>query len=389
MKIACFDCASGISGDMTVGAFIDAGLSIATLRKRLRLLGIGGYRIAASRTSRSGITGTKFDVLIARRHAHDHTTFAGIRKCIDGSRLPRPVKDLALDIFTNLARAEGRIHGVIPEKVTFHEVGAIDSIIDIVASAIAVIELGIERSYCLNLSLGMGNVRSQHGRLPLPAPAVLELLKDKPLRFTDLEYELVTPTGAAILTTLVRDFRDRPRGAFSAVGYGAGSVDIPGSANMLRVLIGESSSAALDHDEVIVLETNIDDMNPVAYEYILEKLFNAGALDAYLTPVYMKKTRPGILLTVIAPETLAGVCAQAIMRETTSSGVRYYRVARDKMRRSFRNIVTKYGTVKVKVNTGPEGVVTVSPEYEDCKALALKAGVPFRKLFDEVKKKIC
>ncbi len=387
MKIAYFDCFNGISGDMAVGAFLDAGLKLSTLKKNLRRINLKGYRVEAAKASRCGITGTKFNVLITGGNPHRHTTHRHIRRLLKDSGLDKKAKSLALSIFGSLAAAEARIHGVKEDNVRFHEVGAIDSIVDIAAASIAVTELGLEKFYCLNLRLGTGNVKCRHGELPLPAPAALEMLKGKPVKFSDLEHELVTPTGAAILTTLVEDFDARPDINTEVIGYGAGSMDFKATPNLLRILIGAPEEGSLANDEIVILETNIDDMNPVSYEYLVEKLFMAGALDVYMTPIYMKKTRPAVLLTVLAKEELSHKLMILLMQETTTSGVRYHKAQRGKLDRVIKTVKTRYGNIRVKINTGSSGIRIVSPEYEDCKNLALKTGIPFKIIFTDAQNK--
>lgn len=388
MKIAYLDCFSGISGDMTVGAFLDAGLKLSLLRKRLAALKLTGYRIDAGKTIRGMIKGTKFNVIVTQKRALKRVTLPDIRNLINQSRLRKPVKELSVSIFERLAEAESKIHGVKKEQVHFHEVGAIDSIVDIVSTAIAVDELGVERFYCLNIRCGKGLVNTLHGNIPLPPPAVLEMLKNTPATFSDIEFELVTPTGAAILTTLVKDFKLKPEIQIESIGYGAGSFDLEGTPNLLRVIAGASENAVLAQDEIVVIETNIDDMNPVFYEYLIERLFEEGALDVYITPVYMKKTRPAVLLTVLANGHLLDKLAKLIMRETTSSGVRYYKAQRKKLDRITKTVRTKYGSVRVKVNYGPEGIKTVSPEYEDCKRAARKTKAALKAVFDAARDKL-
>lgn len=378
MKIAYFDCSSGISGDMTVGAFLDAGLKPSLLKKRLGLLNISGYKIGAFKESRNGIFGTRFDVKISKNRHFKKSSYRDIKKLIDNSRLDANTKAVSISIFETLAAAEAKVHNKPKADVHFHEVGDLDSIIDVVSTAIAVVELDIREFYCLHL------------KLALPAPAVLEMLKTRPVSFADIDYELVTPTGAAILTTLVKDFNLKPEINIETVGHGVGTFRIKEIPNLLRVIIGNSmkKDITLNQDEIIVIETNIDDMSPVLYEYLLERLFEKGALDAYLTSVYMKKTRPGTLLTVLAKEYLLDTLVKVIMKETTSSGIRYYRAQRKILDRSIKILKTKYGPVSVKVNSGPNGIRTISPEYEDCKALAKKTEVPFKVIFDEARKKI-
>jgi len=387
-RIAYFDCFSGISGDMTVAAFLDAGLKLPTLKKRLRLLNIGGYTIDAYKESRNGIQGTKFDVKIDDKRRFKKSTLKDIKKIINKSRLSLAVKSGSLSIFDTLAAAEAKVHDRPKQDIHFHEVGDLDSVIDIVSAAIAIEEFGIKEFYCLNLKLGKGNIASMHGAFPLPAPAALEMLKHKPVSFSDIEYELVTPTGAAILTALVKDFYARPGLDIEKVGYGAGAFSIKECPNLLRIMIGEARQEAFGEDEVFVIETNIDDMSPVYYEYLFEALFEKGALDVYLTSVYMKKTRPGALLTVLSREGELDTLAGVIMRETTSSGIRYYKAGRKILERHVKIVKTEYGPIRAKINSGPGSIKTVSPEYEDCRKAAKKSGLPLKVIFDEVKKKL-
>lgn len=387
MKIAYFDCLSGISGDMTVAAFLDAGLGLPTLKKGLKRLGLKGYDISSRKVTKSGLSGTKFDVRIKERRRPLCVTYKDVRSLINKSRLANEVKKIAQLIFEKLAKAEAKVHNEHREKIHFHEIGDIDSIVDIVSTAIAVTEMGIERFYCLNLNLGIGNISSRHGVLPLPAPAVLEMLKGKPVSFLNADYELVTPTGAAILTALVEDFTERPAINPVRIGYGAGTFSPKEMPNLLRVILGDSSQTDFLCDTVCVMETNIDDASPLVYEYLIERLFEEGALDAYLTPIYMKKARPAVVLTVLTKGQLLDKLAALIMRETTTSGIRYYTAERRKLDRIIKTVDTKYGRVRVKVNTGPVGIRTVSPEYEDCKRIARAAKVPLKRIFDECVKR--
>lgn len=393
MKIAYLDCFSGISGDMTVAAFLDAGLKLSVLKKRLGLLNLKGYSLRVFKKSCGGITGTKFNVRINDKRHLKRSTYKKIKNIINKSGLDIKTKYIALSIFETLAKAESKVHGKPKKDIHFHEVGDLDSIIDIVSTAIAVKELGIEKFYCLNLTAGKGSVVTRHGNFPLPAPATIEMLKGSPVSFSDIEQELITPTGAAILTTLVEDFRSKPGMHIRALGYGAGSYEIEGQPDMLRIIIGDSAKealaapVALSQDAIIVIETNIDDMSPVYYEYLMDKLFKAGALDVYLTNVYMKKTRPGVLLTVLAKEGLLDKLARTIMSQTTTSGVRYYTAGRKILDRVTETVKTKYGPVRVKVNFGPDDIRTISPEYEDCKKIAEKTGATLKAVFDEARKK--
>jgi uncharacterized protein (TIGR00299 family) protein len=387
VKIAYFDCFSGISGDMTVAAFLDAGLKLSTLKRKLGLLNLKGYSLAAFRKDCRGISGTKFEVRISDKRHKERSTYKKIRNIINKSGLDSKTKFTALSIFETLAEAEAKIHNRPMADLHFHEVGDTDSIIDIVSTAIAVNEFGIEKFYCLNLRAGKGGVLTRHGDFPLPAPATLQMLRGKPVSFSDIERELITPTGAAILTTLVKDFGSRPEINIRAVGYGAGSYDIESQPDALRLIIGDSGKEALARDRITVIETNIDDMSPVYYEYLMDQLFKKGALDVYLTSVHMKKARPGILLTVLAKEELLDELAKTIMRETTTSGVRYYTAGRAILNRAVKIVRTKHGPVRVKLNYGPGDIRTISPEYEDCKKIAGKTGAPLKAVFDEARQK--
>ncbi|MCX5715656.1 MAG: nickel pincer cofactor biosynthesis protein LarC [Candidatus Omnitrophica bacterium] len=387
MKIAILDCFNGISGDMTVAAFLDAGLSLQALKKELKKLDLNGYKVTAKKVMRGSLSGTKFDVLINKK-SHYHMSYNRIADIINRSRLDAGIKKLSFSIFDKLAAAEAKVHNIRKDKVCFHEIGDLDSIIDIVATAAAVRHLGIEKFYCLNLKLGKGSVRVAHGEIPLPAPATMEMLRGKPVSFSDAEHELVTPTGAAILSTLVEDFNSRPDIKTDKIGYGAGAFDAPAAPNLLRIIIGEAQSKGLAQDEICVVESNIDDMSPVHYEYLMERLFENGALDVYLTPVYMKKTRPAVVLTVLAHERSRAALINLIMRETTTSGVRFYRAERRKLDRAIKVVKTKYGPIRVKINTGP-GIKTASPEYDDCRRAAKKTGAPLKDVIEAAKQKLC
>ena len=382
MKIAYFDCFSGISGDMTLGAFLDAGLNPRALKRELGKLKLSGYEIRTRRVRRGSITGTKFDCILkpSRSARHGHATLKHILSLIQRSALSKSVKERACGIFLTLGRAEGRIHGSRLESVHFHEVGNLDSIVDIVGTAIAADELGIERFYSAHPPLGMGRIATQAGVMPVPSPAALEILKGVPIRASNAESELVTPTGASILRTLVSSFGPMPSMRVDRIGYGAGSADPEEMPNMLRMVIG-SSGGTYKTDSVILLETNIDDMSPQALGDLLQRLPEEGVLDAYITPVQMKKSRPGFLLSVLCEERLLEKIAGMIFEETTSIGIRYNRIERLKLERRIVKIDTKYGKVRVKFSGD-----TVSPEYEDCAVIARKRRIPFKEVYDEAKR---
>ena len=388
MKIAYFDCFSGISGDMTLGAFLDAGLGIDVLRKELRRLGLNGYEISAKRVKRGEITGTKFDCILkgkAQSGRHAHSDLESILKMINKSALSRGVKETASKIFTTLGKAEAAVHGCDLEDVHFHEVGNVDSIVDIVGTAIAVHELGIEKLSSSNVVLGKGYALTHDGVLPVPSPATMALLKGIPVAMSRVEAEIVTPTGASILKALCDSFGPMPPMRPSGVGYGAGSINLKEMPNMLRIVIGDSGDA-YKKDSVSVIETNIDDMSPQVFEYLFERLFREGAFDVYVTPIQMKKSRPAFCLSVIAEERLLEKIAAAIFEETTSIGLRYHRADRLKLERRIVSAVTKYGRIKVKVGLGPGGIKIASPEYEDCLKIAKKKKVPFKLVYEEAKR---
>lgn len=390
MRIAYFDCFSGISGDMTLGAFLDAGLSFKSLKDGLARLGIKGYSLRKSAVKRGGISGTRFEC-IAPAKAHSRP-LKEILSTIEKSSLSTRVKNTASYIFGNIGEAESKVHSIRKgSDIRLHELGSLDSIVDIVGTAIAVDSLGIDEIYSSPVTTGNGSIMTAHGRLPVPAPAALELLKGIPVSISGAGHELVTPTGAAILKTLAKDFGSAPGMTVGRIGYGAGSRDSAGEwtlPNMLRLIVGEAAGVALDEDTIDVIETNIDDMNPQGFEYLFERLFSEGALDVYITNIQMKKSRPGFKLTVLAECRDRGKMASVIFRETPTIGLRYYRTGRFKLKRETVNVKTSAGNVSVKISKGAGGILTASPEYEDCAMLARKSGFPFKKIYDEAKKAV-
>ncbi|MCX5686938.1 MAG: nickel pincer cofactor biosynthesis protein LarC [Candidatus Omnitrophica bacterium] len=384
MRIAYLDCFSGISGDMTVGAFLDAGLSFGKLSKELSKLKMKGYRLKKSRVKRHEIAGTKFDCITDS--PAEGRTKREILSIIGRSSLSNRVKNIAGSIFTNIAEAEAKVHGVrSKEKDHLHELGDTDSIVDIVGAGIAIDELGIDGIYASDISMGRSFVKARHGVLPIPSPASLELLKGVPVEISEIDAELVTPTGAGILKTLSKGFGRMPRMEIDKIGYGAGSRELNERPNMLRVFIGEVRPAFAE-DRVSVIETNIDDMNPQNFEYLFEKFFKEGALDAYTTSVQMKKSRPAFLLTVLArPEDLNNL-SSVIFSETTTIGLRVYDADRFVLERKFTTVKTKYGVVPVKLARLPKGAFTATPEYDECVKIARSKNVPLKVVYDEAKK---
>lgn len=389
MKILYFDCFSGIAGDMVLGALLDAGLDISILARELKKLKVKGYELKASKVMRKALSGTKLDVIVKRLPGeHSHRPLVEILKLIDNSSLKTTVKDNAKKIFNIIGAAESKIHGISDKKkLHLHELGDIDSIIDIVGTAIAIDMLGIDQIYSSSLNFGRTILNTKGGIIPAPSPASIEILKGVPVKISGVDSELVTPTGAGILKALSKGFGDMPQMNISQIGYGAGSKELGEIPNMLRVFIGEGA-AAFEEDKVFVVETNIDDMNPQGFEYLFERLFKEGALDAYTTTVHMKKSRPGFKLTVLSDRQKLEKLCSVIFNETTSIGIRYYEVNRFKLRRKIVKAATKYGDIKVKLSEGPDNMLTVSPEYDECVKTARAKGVPFKRVYEEAKKAV-
>jgi|YNPNPStandDraft_1061719.scaffolds.fasta_scaffold07769_3 uncharacterized protein (TIGR00299 family) protein len=379
--IAYFDCFSGISGDMTLGALLDLGVPEDHIRDGLRRLPVGGYSLRISRQTRGAIQGTRVEVAVESAHQHDRT-FAEIRDMLERADLPPSVLGRALAVFRCLAEAEGRVHGVSADEVHFHEIGAVDSIVDIVGTALAAEYLRICRAYVSALPLGSGFVRCSHGLLPVPAPATLELLRDMRTVPTRIEGELVTPTGAAIVRALAGPgSQEPPPLRVRGVGYGVGSAELE-YPNLLRIILGEADPA-YGADEVVEIECTIDDANPQLYEHVMERLFARGALDVYLVPVQMKKGRPGVSLHVLAEPWSHKHLCDIVFEETTTIGIRVRPVQRVKLDRRDQTVETPYGPVRVKVvRTRGASVEEYRPEYEDCRQIALREGIPLRTVYE-------
>jgi uncharacterized protein (TIGR00299 family) protein len=375
MKICYFDAFSGISGDMTVGALIDAGADAAQLIASLEGLGTGA-KFRVDKTKRRGIAASKFHVDAGEAKAHRHLRH--IVEIIEKSGLPERARRNATAVFQKLGAAEAKVHDVPIEKVHFHEVGAIDSICDIVGACAALELLGVEAVFCSPVNVGSGTVNTEHGILPVPAPATAELLYGKPVYARGPALELTTPTGAALVSTLAVEFGALPPMRVAAAGYGAGDKDFAEHANVLRVLIGESSGA-VESTTIAVLEANIDDSSPQVLGYAMERLLAAGALDVTLTSVLMKKNRPGSLLRVIARVEDRERLAQVIFEETSTLGLRMYSAERRVKARHIVDVETKHGRVRVKVSE--DG--SFAPEYDDCRRLALETGVPLKEILAE------
>ncbi len=374
MRLCYIDAFSGISGDMLVGALADAGASADELCAAIQSLGVGAAA-RFERTRRGGIGAARFQVEAAGPQRHRH--LGDILRLIGAAALPDRVKQNATEVFRRLGEVEAAIHQVPVERVHFHEVGAVDSIADVVGACLAFELLGIEEIHCSPLNLGGGTVETEHGALPVPAPATAALLAGKPVYSEGPAVELTTPTGAALVATLARTFGAMPAMTLQAVGYGAGSRELAGRPNVLRVFVGEDSRA-VEAALVSVLEANVDDSTPEVLGYALERLLEAGALDATLEPVVMKKNRPGVLLRVIArPEDQERLAA--LMFAETSTGLRLYRAERRVQARRTVEVETPHGRVRIKVSEDGR----FSPEYEDCRKLALASGAPLREIMTE------
>lgn len=386
MRAVYFDCFAGVSGDMIIGAQLDLGVDLESLKQQLASLGLSGYEIKSRRVVRSGIAAAKFDVEVDEA-TQPARTLDDIRSIIVGSSVSNHIKDQAIRVFERLAEAEARVHGTTPDKVHFHEVGAVDSIIDIVGAMIGFELLGVERFFCSPLRLGSGSVNSQHGRLPIPAPATAELLRGVQVYAGELEGEFVTPTGAAVVATLSQAFGPLPQMTVDRVGYGAGSRDPKDFPNALRLMIGEIEEAdelgspqtevyVTPDETIVVIETNIDDMNPQVYGFVMERAFALGALDVFMVPVQMKKDRPGVLLTVLSRPATANATIEMLLAETTTLGVRYYEAKRRVLERTIETVETEYGPVRIKVARVGARTLHFQPEYEECVRVAVAANVP-------------
>jgi uncharacterized protein (TIGR00299 family) protein len=375
MKTLYFDCFAGASGDMILGALVAAGVRPEELKNQLSLLGISGYAVDFETVNRSGISATCARVQTAHEHAQRH--LSDILKIIYDSRLSDNVKERAAKIFSRLAEAEARVHNEPIENIHFHEVGALDAIIDVVGSAICFDLLGIEHFVASALHVGSGMVEMDHGRFPVPPPAVTELLKGAPIYSTEIKGELLTPTGAAIITTVCSEFGALPELKLEQTGYGAGTREYEKFPNVLRVLVGETTTQRNDA-KLWMLETNVDDMSPQVFGHVMERAFELGALDCYFIPIQMKKNRPGVLLSVLCGEAERETLLDLLFSETTTLGIRSYQVERRALERRTVRVETQYGPIDVKVAQLNGHIVKEMPEYEQCRQAARNANVPLR-----------
>jgi pyridinium-3,5-bisthiocarboxylic acid mononucleotide nickel chelatase len=387
--IAYFDCFSGISGDMVLGALVDAGADLRAIEAELRKLGLEGWSISAEKVRRGAIFATHVKVLTQEQHHHRGLSI--ILKRIDDAHLAPRAAERATKIFTRLAEAEAYVHQMPIDRVHFHEVGAVDSIVDIVGAAVGFEMLGIDEFACSALDVGGGQVKTAHGLLPVPAPATTELLKGAPTYSSGLLRELVTPTGAAIATTLATSYARIPQMTLETVGYGAGSADNAEKPNVLRLLIGAREQTTVTaaagagagergNAPITVIETNVDDMSPQIYGYFAEKALAAGALDVFSIPAQMKKNRPGMLLTILCDAEKAGEMIDLLFRETTTIGVRTHEVQRKTLERESVMVATPYGEVRMKLARMGGSVLNVTPEYDDCQRIASQKNIPLKQV---------
>jgi uncharacterized protein (TIGR00299 family) protein len=410
VKVLYFDCFSGASGDMVVGALIDAGVPIEEIRRSLGSLSIDQGAVSAERVTRAGISATKFCVRgeeipgdtheHVRDHAHDHDghrhdhdhdredvpghpdshrTLGEIYELIEGSLLSTSGKERAKSLFARLGDVEGAIHGTSSDNVHLHEVGALDSIVDIVSAVYALETVGAERIVSSSLNVGSGTIRSAHGLYPVPAPATLQLLQGVPIYSGSQRAEMVTPTGALLITGYATEYGPMPPMRVNKIGYGAGARDFHDTPNVLRVLIGESDATAPSHS-VVVIEAEIDDMNPQIFGVVMDQLLAEGALDVFYTPIQMKKNRPGTLMSVIAPPQLRDRLTSTIFRETTTIGVRYREMTRECLDRETAMVKTPFGDVRFKVARRYGEILNASPEFDDCVRLAAATGRPVKEI---------
>lgn len=376
--IAYLDCFSGISGDMLLGALLDAGLSLDDLRADLSALPLSGYEVTAERVSKRGIGGTQLQV--KAEPTDSRRGLSDILDVIGRAGLPGEVSRPAEEAFRRLAEAEARVHDTSIEDVHFHEVGAVDAIVDIVGAFCGLHRLGIREVHGSPLPLGGGWVETSHGRLPVPAPATTELLKGVPTYGGPVEAELVTPTGAAIVTTACRSFGPMPPMTVKAIGWGAGRLDLP-HPNLLRLFVGEPARRPREQ-QLVVIETNIDNMNPELFGHLMDRLFAAGALDVFYAPIVMKKSRPATLVSVLAEPAIADALSEILFRDTTTLGIRLTHVDRRCLDREWRAVDTDYGRVRVKVGRFGDEIMSAAPEYEDCRRAAEGCGVPIKTVYE-------
>ena len=386
MKTIYFDCFSGVSGDMIIASLIDLGLDINFLKNELEKLNLKNYEIEAKKIIKGGIAATKFNIIDYKNTKKTAKPFflSDFNKLIDNSKLDDEIKNKIKKIFLIIANAESKVHGKQIDKIHFHEIGAIDTIIDVAGALIGIKKLGIEKIYCSKINVGTGFVEFSHGKFPVPAPATAQILKNIPIYHDGTQSELATPTGAAIITDLASEFGEMPCMNVEKIGYGAGSKDL-GHPNLLRVFFGETNENK--NETINVIETNIDNMNPEIYPYVIDKLMENGALDSYLTNIIMKKGRPAIKLTVLTKIEDTDKLSNIIFNETTTLGVRIFRAERKILNRETKMIKTKYGDARVKISRLNNEIKNATPEYEDCIKIAKKYKISLKEVYGIIRKK--
>ena len=386
-RIIYFDCFSGISGDMILGALVSIGVDLKKIQKGLRTLNLKGYKLNSRQVKRNGFIGTKVNVVLNQtsQKSHHARSFNDIKSLIEKSDLPKIVKSNSIAIFRRIGKVEAKVHGTTINRIHFHEVGSIDSIIDIVGGSLAMDLLDTDLVVSSPINTGEGIVKCDHGILPVPAPATLELLKGIPCYSSGVKKELTTPTGAAFIEHFAEKFGSLPNMEMLSTGYGAGTHEIKKIPNLLRVVLGRCEESSYQ-DSMKVIETNIDDMNPEFYDYVIDQLFKVGAVDVFFAPVNMKKNRPGILLSVITSTEYFDSVVQVLLEETSTLGVRHYDVDRIVLPRKQKLIMTAFGKVRVKIGGFDKSKRTISPEYEDCRKLALKKEIPVKRVYEEALK---
>lgn len=392
MKIAFFECFSGISGDMILGSLVDVGLELSWLSNELRTLDLPGVQLSSRRVERCKISGVKLDVNVNPKDDHHHHShhrnLNDIKAIINNSGLNSGIKNSSISIFEHLAKAEAKVHNAELHDVHFHEVGAVDSIIDIVGAVLGFSKLGIEKILFSSVATGSGCIDCDHGMLPVPAPATAELLKGYTVFSSNVKRELTTPTGAAILTALGKQVSCIPEYRVTDVGYGAGTSDNPEMPNLLRLFVGDSETfgggncISLDSDVMWVAESNIDDMSGEMFGYLIDKLLEAGAVDAYMTPIQMKKSRPSVLVSAIVPENRLPYVENQFFEHSTTFGIRKYKVCRSKLLREFVTVQTEFGDIRVKIGRSNNKIENLAPEYEDCKKIANEKGIALKFVYN-------
>jgi len=389
MKVIFYDCFAGISGDMNLGAMLDLGIDKEYLINELKKLKVKEYEIKIGKKIKRGIQGIKVDVLIEKREQkHIHRNLKDISNIINISGLNQNIKDLSLKMFTRIAEAEAKIHGKSINEIHFHEVGAIDSIIDIVGAAICFDYFNPEKILCSSIELGGGFVKCAHGTFPVPAPATVEILKDIPVKFGLLNFETTTPTGATIIASNVDEFVSQPEFEIQKIGYGLGTKDPEDAPNILRVYYGELTDLKGNRDKGIIVECNIDDMNPENYNYIIEKLFNNGANDVFITPIIMKKNRPAVKLSVLCKKEFFTQVSDILLKETTTFGLRYYEVTKTALERKSSTVLIDGMEIRIKSAYYDGKFLKYKPEHDDCYKLAKEKDILLREVYHLVEQKM-